>query len=447
MQRNFLLGLFSVFVLFMAGCGVETTTNVKENPNTVIEEEKSEVQEDDEPIAVLEKVEEPVSEVSTAPKNSDETKQPEKTVENTKENPRDGPENVLLEGLEVHYIDVGQADATLLKFSHEGEDYRILIDAGNWNSSSVVNYLNAQKVSNIDIVVGTHPDADHIGQIDKIITTFDVDEIWFSGNSSNSQVFNRVLDAIETKDVGYHEPRAGEVYDIGPLVIEVLNPTGASGDVQNESVSLRITYGDVTFLFTGDTEEEGERKILNSGQNVTADIFQMGHHGSKTSNTSAFLDKVNPKVAIISASENNQYGHPHDEVVNRVKDKGIDLYSTHINGTVIVKTDGNTYKVTTNKDGNVTPPSKNTAATSSETNTSSNDASSKPKETVSGSCVDINKASSDELQEIIHFGPARVEELMQLRPFSSVDDLGRIKGIAAGRLNDIKSQGLACVGG
>ncbi|WP_019414767.1 MBL fold metallo-hydrolase [Paenisporosarcina sp. TG20] len=346
--------------------------------------------------------------------------------------------------MEVHYIDVGQADATLLKYSHEGENYRILIDAGNWNSSNAVNYLDAQKVSNIDIVVGTHPHADHIGQIDKIIDTFDVDEVWLSGNLSNSQVFNRMIDAIEANDVGYHEPRAGEVYDIGPLVIEVLNPTSASGDVQNDSVSLRITYGDVTFLFTGDTEEEGERKMINSGQNLSADIFQVGHHGSNTSNTSAFLDKVNPKVAIISTSENNQFGHPHAEVIKRINDKGIDLYSTHINVTIIVKTDGTTYKVTTKKDGNVTPSSENTTSNNTET---SNDATSKPKESVSGSCININTASSEELQDIIHFGPARVEELIQLRPFSSIEDLARINGIAAGRLNDIKSQGLACLGG
>ncbi|MGB5946215.1 MBL fold metallo-hydrolase [Paenisporosarcina sp.] len=445
MQKR-LLGLFIVFTLFMGSCGPETNTNVEEKPNTVVKDVKNEVQEVEKSVVVEEKLEETLEEVSTET-NDDETKQHEGTIENTKENPLSGPKNEKLEGLEVHYIDVGQGDATLLKYSHEGEEYRVLIDTGNWNSSSTVNYLLSQKVSNIDIVVGTHPHADHIGQIDKIINTFDVEEVWLSGNSSNSQVFNRMLDAIDAKDVGYLEPKAGEVYDIGPMVIEVLNPTGANGDVQNDSVSLRITYGDIVFLFTGDTEEEGERKMISSGQNLKADIFQMGHHGSKTSNTTDFLNKVNPKVAIISVGENNQYGHPHDEVVNRVKDKGIDLYSTHINGTIIVKTDGKTYMVTTKQDGNVTPSPKNTASTSSETTSNINNANSLPKESVSESCVNINKASLVELQEIIHFGPARAEQLMQLRPFSSLDDLGRIKGIAAARLNDIKSQGLACVGG
>lgn len=438
MKRKLIVSILSVLLFTMSGCSTEPSNekNVKAN------EEKSIIK--NEPVVVADDTTE-ANEVET--KSKDESKEVSQSIENEKENQHETSSITQLEEMKAHFIDVGQADATLLQYTDKGEEHLILIDAGNWNSNNVVNYLENLKVSNLDILIGTHPDADHIGQMDKIINNFEVEEVWLSGNTSNSQVFNRLLDAIDYKDVSYHEPRTGEVYDVGPLGIEILNPTKITGDEQNESISLRASYGDTVFLFTGDIEEEGEKELLASGQNLTATIFQMGHHGSKTSNTAAFLDKVNPEVAIISAGRENSYGHPHDEVINRVKSKGIKLYSTHVNGTVIVTTDGKTYNVTTKENGNVTPAAVPTIPPSIPKTTPSDNKPTNNNGKSQGACININTANLEELQKIIHFGPARSEEIIRLRPFSSVDDLTRVNGIANARLNDIKSQGLACVGG
>src|SRR5699024_9447682 len=122
-----------------------------------------------------------------------------------------------LSELKVHYINVGQADSTLLQYSQDGEEYTILIDAGDWRGNNVVNYLNSQDVSEIDIAIGTHPDADHIGQLDKVLNTFEVGEVWLSGNTSTSETFQRVLAAIDNNEVDYYEPRQGDEFAVGPL--------------------------------------------------------------------------------------------------------------------------------------------------------------------------------------------------------------------------------------
>ncbi|GAE36661.1 MBL fold metallo-hydrolase [Halalkalibacter akibai] len=383
--------------------------------------------------------------VDETDKGSDE-KEVLKGEENTKENPRDGP----LEGLKVHFIDVGQADATLFEFSHDGEDFRILFDAGNWNRNDVLNYLNTHRISHIDILIGSHPHADHIGQMDQILNEIDVTEVWMSGDTTTSQAFQRVLDAIESSGVSYHEPRAGEIFDVGPLEIQILNPDRLTGDVHEGSIAAKFTYGETSFILTGDAETQTERAMLSRGFDLEADVLQLGHHGSSTSTIPEFLAAVNPAIAIVSAGENNQYGHPHDEVINRVIEAGIDVYGTYVHGTIIIKSDGQSLTVLTKEDGTLSPSSSGSSPPSSTSTNSTSESiagssSSLEKTTSNANCVDINSASDSELQEITHIGPARAEELIQLRPFNSLDDMSRISGIAAGRLADIKEEGLACV--
>ncbi|OLS40655.1 MBL fold metallo-hydrolase [Bacillus sp. MRMR6] len=360
-----------------------------------------------------------------------ETKDEEKVV--TKE----------LSDLKVHYIDVGQADSTLLQFPYQGEVFNILIDAGNWNGNEVVNYLIAQKVNQVDIAIGTHPDADHIGQLDKVLNTFSVGEVWLSGNTNPSQTFQRLLTAIDAKDVEYYEPRMGDTFEIGQLTIDVLYPKTISENDNDESISLKFTYGDVRFIFTGDASTGDELKMLQSGFDVQADILQLGHHGSSTSTHPNFLSKVNPTVAIYSAGLNNTYGHPHAEVVNLIQSRGIQLYGTDVHGTIIVTTDGKDYKILTKKEGTISPSSSGNT-TNDETNSRDSQNETNP---MIGSCIDVNTATLAELQEIIHFGAARAQALIDSRPFTSIDDLSRISGIGPARIKDIKKQGVACIGG
>lgn len=334
--------------------------------------------------------------------------------------------------LSVYFFDVGQADTTLLS----GPDFTILIDAGDFRRNDVVSYLQSVGVNSIDLLVGTHPHADHIGQFPQVLSAFNIDEVWMSGDEHTTQIFERALDAILASDAKYHEPRAGEVFDFGSLRIEVLNPSSLTGNFHEGSVSIRAVYGDVAFLFTGDAGAQTESQMIQRGHNLNAQILQLGHHGSRTSSSLGFLRAVNPEIAIYSAGQNSQYGHPHQETVDRVLSENINLYGTAMHGTIVINTDGNTYSVETEHAG------EKIGALSIEPKST-------PISSLDNGCdvgqIDINVASFEKLQQIIHIGPARAQDLISLRPFRSVDSMTRISGIGPSRLNDIKNQNIACV--
>ncbi|KHF38845.1 MBL fold metallo-hydrolase [Halalkalibacter okhensis] len=336
----------------------------------------------------------------------------------------------------VHYINVGQADSTLLELTNDTQPFHILIDSGDWNSNDVVTYLQKERISHIDILIGTHPHADHIGQMDQILELFDVSEVWMSGDETTSQTFESVLDAIIESDVDYHEPRAGEVYDIGSLVIDVLNPDQLTGDIHEGSLSLLVTYGEVSFLFTGDAEHQTEQAIIDRGHHLNSTVLQLGHHGSETSTIPAFLAAVDPEIAIISAGKDNSYGHPHEEVVTRIEDAQIDLYATFIHGTIIISTDGQHYHVTTKS-----------TEQSKEIPTENIDSPNESDITSESNCIDINFASASELAKITHIGTERASQLIELRPFETISDLAQINGIGPARIAEIKTENLACIGG
>jgi len=328
--------------------------------------------------------------------------------------------------LAVHYIDVGQANATLFEFADEEEDYTILYDAGDWTSTDVVDYLAEKDIQELDLVIASHPDADHIGQLDKVLERFEVGEVWMSGNTSSSDVFIRALEAVEKFEVGYYEPRAGEQFDIGPLSIEILHPSLLTGDTNADSISMFVSYEEVDFLFTGDAGKKQEMEMVNSGMNLDAEILSLGHHGSDTSSAPAFIDAVSPEVAIYSAGEGNSYGHPHASVVSLIQEKGIKLYGTDQNGTIIVKTDGKSYHIETVRAESKTQ---------------------KDTENSLAGKIDLNTASYEELLEIAHIGPERAEDIISLRPLKKIEDLQKVNGIGPSRLEDIINEGKAYVGG
>ena len=350
--------------------------------------------------------------------------------------------------LEIYFLDVGQADATLLLH----DETAVLVDAGHWQRSDVVPYLEGLGVDALDLLVVTHPHADHIGQFDQVMGAVDVAEVWWSGAMTTTQTFERALDALERSDATYEEPRAGDATTIGPLAIDVVNPPAGTdlSDLHDSGLALRVTYGDVRLLFTGDAESTTEaRMVSQAAEALDADILQLGHHGSSTSTTTGFLDAVDPAVAIYSAGTGNQYGHPHDEVVARVQDTGVGLYGTDVHGTVLVTTDGESWSVTTDStDAIVAVPPTTSDATAPEADAEPDP---EPEPTpASEACdpgqVDINAAGLEAVQEIIHIGPDRAEQIHQLRPFASVRAMDRISGIGPARLDDIIDQGVACAG-
>src|SRR5699024_5884901 len=168
---------------------------------------------------------------------------------------------------------------------------------------------------------------------------FPVDEVWMSGGETTSNVFGRVMTAIDQKGIGYDEPRAGDNYTIGNLKIDILSPSSLTGNLNDDSIVMKLTYGGISFLFTGDAESPAESSMVNSGQMLQSTILKVGHHGSDTSSTEAFVNAVDPKTAIISVGENSQYNHPNESVIDRYTKKDIDLYATSAHGTIIVTTD------------------------------------------------------------------------------------------------------------
>ncbi|WP_100399758.1 ComEC/Rec2 family competence protein [Bacillus sp. FJAT-44742] len=242
--------------------------------------------------------------------------------------------------LSVHYIDVGQGDATLF----DAPDGTILIDTGRHDREEVVPYLQKAGIEEIDLVIGTHPHADHIGQMEEVLASFPVDEVWMSGGEHTTATFERTLDAIIESEANYHEPRRGEEYVIGDLSVDVLHPDELTGDLNEDSVSVRISYDSISFIVTGDAEEEGEAAMVReSREQLHADILKLGHHGSSTSTNPDFLSAVAPEVALYSAGRANEYGHPHNEVIERVEGAGIPVLGTPEHGTILVITDGEEY--------------------------------------------------------------------------------------------------------
>lgn len=340
--------------------------------------------------------------------------------------------------LTVHYLDVGQADATLFQFSDGDEDYTLLYDTGDWRGNEIVPYLQGLGIDYLDIVMISHPHADHIGQLDKVLQSVEVGEVWMSSNTAESQAYQNAVKTIIEKDIDFDEPSAGDVFDIGSLVLTILHPASLTGKLNEDSISFHAQYGDVSFLFTGDAGKAEEKQMMQGSLPIEANFLQLGHHGSNTSSDESFVDKVNPDHAIYSAGKNNSYGHPHPDILNLFQEKGIPLHGTDEKGTIIVITDGKDYEIDTKQ----MAKSKNPTAKKSKQEKKQQPAA---EDTATGNCVDINSASFEEVQGIIHIGESRAELLIEARPYKSVDDLTKINGIGPARIADIKAEGIACV--
>ncbi len=251
--------------------------------------------------------------------------------------------------LEVHHIDVGQADSTLV-VTPDGET--VLVDTGDWRSDGeqVISYLEEHGIERIDHLVATHPHADHIGGHAAVIEHLEeesdgVGAVYDSGQPHDTQTYENYLDAV---DAYGHELLLVEEGDRLPLDSEaveavVLNPSADSdgGEFHDNSVALAVEFGDVRYLLTGDAEREAESRLSREwAGRLDADVYQAGHHGSSTSSTGSFLDAVEPRVAVVSSGYDSQFGHPHDEVLERFAERGIETYWTGVHGDIVVTTDG-----------------------------------------------------------------------------------------------------------
>lgn len=241
------------------------------------------------------------------------------------------------EELEVHFLDVGQGDATLLLCGGEA----MLIDAGgNDQGTKIQNYLRKQGVEDLKYVVCTHPDEDHIGGMDVILYKFNCGKVFMTQEEKDTDTYRDVADTMSGKGYKRSVPAAGEQFTLGDAVFTILGPVSESSDSNNNSIVLLLTHGENRFLFTGDAQEEEEKEIVDGGILPDADVYKAGHHGSRTSSCEELLDAVSPLYAVISCGEGNAYGHPHAETMNRLRSMGVQVFRTDEQGTVVVNSDG-----------------------------------------------------------------------------------------------------------
>src|SRR5699024_19288 len=237
------------------------------------------------------------------------------------------------------------------------------------------------------------------------------------------EVYNKAVEAIVKSDADFDEPKAGDVFDIGPLQLTMFHRANGTRNLTEDSLSFHAQYGDISFLFTGDASKTEEKIMLENDLPIEATVLQLGHHGSNTSSDPKFVEAVNPDIAIYSAGKDNKYGHPHEEVLHTFESKDIPLYGTDESGNIIVTTDGKKYDVNFDR------------KKQTETNTTQ----------TKNACININEDTIDEVQEIKHIGAARAEDLLNNRPYESLDDLSKVDGLGPARINDIKDEGKACV--
>lgn len=249
------------------------------------------------------------------------------------------------ERLEVTFIDVGQADSILL----ENEGHYMLVDAGNnEDGPKLVNYLKNQNIHQFDYVIGTHPHEDHIGGLDNIIEGFDINTFYMPDVITTTKTFEDVLDALGEKNMTLSIPKTNATFKLGDATVKVLYVgTEDESDLNDTSIVLKVTYQNVSFLLTGDASTKVEEKL--NPADLESTVLKVGHHGSVTATNEKFLNTVNPKYAIISVGENNQYEHPHTTVLNTLAAHNITTYRTDQDGTIKVITDGTNIEINTSK--------------------------------------------------------------------------------------------------
>lgn len=277
---------------------------------------------------------------STSEKSQSDTTSGEAVQSGQEEKAAKAPDTSKPEGtLEVHYIDVGQGDATLIKCG----SHAMLIDGGNNNKGTTVQlYLKKQGVESLDYVIGTHPDADHIGGLDVIVYKYNCDTVIMPDYEKDTKTYQELVDVIHDKNMKITYPVVGEQYALGEAKFTIIAPNSNSygGNANDYSVAILLEYGKNRFLFTGDAEEASEAEMLTNGIDISADVYKVAHHGSRSASTQEFLNAVHPKYAVISCGEGNSYGHPHAEVLNRLRSMGVEVFRTDEQGSIIASSDG-----------------------------------------------------------------------------------------------------------
>ncbi|MGI6036065.1 MAG: MBL fold metallo-hydrolase [Limnochordia bacterium] len=308
--------------------------------------------------------------------------------------------------LDVHFLDVGQGDSIFIITSQE---QTMLIDGGPEDAGweVVVPYLEDLGVEGLDVVVATHPHADHIGGLLAVLESFPVERVIADGQLHTTRTYERFLTAVLEKDIPFHTPKRGESIALaGVDEIRVLHPgEDFLQGLNNNSVVLRLVYKDVAFLFPGDLEAPGEEVLLASGLPLGAQVLKVAHHGSKTSSTLGFLQAASPRIGVIQVGVDNVYGLPDEQTLENLEALGTTVLRTDEKGRILIRTDGRDWQVF------LGPP------------------------------LDLNEANLGEIQALPGIGPVLAQRIIAYRekgPFRSIDELTRIWGIGPARLAELR---------
>jgi len=248
--------------------------------------------------------------------------------------------------MEVHFLDVGQADCALLISG----GHFMLIDGGNNDDvEEIMAYLQAVGVEKLDMVVGTHPHEDHIGSLDTVLENFDVEAIYMPDVSVDTETYEDVIQAVKAEGLQVQHPAPGDVLYFNGLPVEIYAPVKGYSNLNNNSIVLRVSVGERAFLFTGDVETEAEYDILEQNFDISADVLKVSHHGSASSSVEEFLAYTDGEYAVISVGEGNKYDHPEKEALKRLKNYGFEIFRTDEQGTIVCYTDGKEISFQTEK--------------------------------------------------------------------------------------------------
>lgn len=259
--------------------------------------------------------------------------------------------------LEVHFIDVGQGSSTLI----ESNGHYMLIDGGDSKyASRVVSYLDDEDARKLDYVIATHYDADHLNGVVGALEAYDADVVIAPDYKAESKIYQSFTRVMKEKGIKITYPETGKKYKIGDAEFTILAPNDTHYDDANDySVAIKLVNGNNTFILTGDAEIESEYEMLETGIDLSCDVYLAGHHGSRYSSSEAFLQAMQPESVVISAGKNNKYGHPSDEAMARINAMGCDVYRTDQLGDIIATSDGKNIKFNVKKSSGGSKKKKN----------------------------------------------------------------------------------------
>lgn len=240
---------------------------------------------------------------------------------------------------EIYYLDVGQGDAACVIC----DGHAMLIDGGNnFESSLIYSFLRSHDITYLDYIIASHPDADHIGGLSGALNYADVGVAYCTVTSSDTETFNDFVRYLDSRGREITVPEPGETFYLGSSKVTIVYPEAGITRSDNTSIALRIEYGDTSFFFTGDCEREDESALISSGYVLKSDVLKVGHHGSRHSTGTDFLNAVQPTHAVISVGGSNTYGHPTQEVLSLLQSSNVTLYRTDIQGDIHCISDGTT---------------------------------------------------------------------------------------------------------